>query len=162
VAPKPAAGEPPSANKPEELADAWLDSLGKRDLESLTRQTRLPFTLHELECEKNCASSRATDPASLALLVNCMGEHTLFIDDLAVGENRSPTEEKHVGKGFPRWARRWTKEIGSELTPIALDVFGNGLTHELIVLVGADGVHRCGGTLRTIQTRARLPIAPAA
>jgi hypothetical protein len=101
----------------------------------------MPFTLHDPEAQRNCTNPRATDPASLAKLVTCLGEDTLLIKDLSVGENRSPTEEKRAGKGFPRWATRWKKEIESGVTPIAVSVFGNGLYHELIVLVGADGVH---------------------
>lgn len=136
-----AAAEPPAPTKPEELADAWLDSLGRRDLEALSSQTHLPFTVHDSECQERCPSSRANDAAELAKLVNCIGDSTLLLEDLSVGNNRSPAAQKPVDKGFPRWARRWRKEVASGLTPIGIDVFGNGLLHELIILAGSDGVH---------------------
>jgi hypothetical protein len=126
---------------PEELADSWLDSLARRDLGALNRQTHLPFTVHDSECQERCPSSRANDAAEFVKLVNCIGEQTLLLEDLSVGNNRSPASQKDADKGLPRWARRWRKEVGSGLTPIGVDVFGNGLLHELIVLAGSDGVH---------------------
>jgi hypothetical protein len=98
------AGELSSPRTPGELANAWLDSWVGANLELLTKQTHLPFALHDPEAERNCASSPVNDSASLAKLVNCIGEDTLLIKDLSLGETRSPTEEKHVDKGCPRWA----------------------------------------------------------
>jgi hypothetical protein len=133
--------EKPSPAGPEQVTEAWLESLRKRDLGSLTMFTRVPFTLHDREWEKNCPSGRATDAEELAGLLGCITQNNLFVEDLAIADNKSPLKKQHVKGDFPMWARRWRLEVTDGLIPVSVNVFGNGVFHELVVLVGSDGVH---------------------
>jgi hypothetical protein len=74
-------------------------------------------------------------PDSLECLIN---------DDALRGvlkENPEPDVGPLSAKHLPNWTRKWKADVTPGLRPLGVVLLGHSVSFDLVILVGADGVH---------------------
>jgi hypothetical protein len=135
------------------VASGWLDALARSDLDALTRQTGLPFRVHDSFAERNCGpQNTAATPEELRSALACLISDATLISVL----------RDHSGGGLDALAhgdvQPWAKQWQTELQPgwqLVTAYFERGdATVELDLVVANDGVRalwRADGLDATVE-----------
>jgi hypothetical protein len=123
------------------LASQWLSALGKRDVQALSRLTRFPFKMHDTSATGDCENRSAGAPAALGGAVSCLLENDLLLNDLREDSAGRKLFVRAIARGnLPSWARRWRSDLPADLQSIWATVVADGVTWDLLLLVGKQGV----------------------
>ena len=149
AAPAPAAPDPAASGAPPQdlrAATAWIDALRGRSPAALVKETRLPFDLRNTRRgagmkpgKAACANRVATNPAGATAIGACLAQDAQLHADLAAMPELRLFEIDPPS--FPPWAQPWTKTLRPGLRGLSTFVHGDSDVHELVLLVGDDGVH---------------------
>lgn len=121
------------------VALAWLRLLGKHDKASLIAHTRVPFVLRGASRGGPCKGGVAATTEELTSTLSCL------LGDKLLGEvlkaNSDPQGGPVPREILPKWAAKWSKDVGPDSYPIAIVYVGDRASFDFIVLASADGVH---------------------
>jgi hypothetical protein len=137
-APRPPDNPPPPAVNTDaavQIAEKWLDALERRSLAELTTLSAAPFVLHDPKPREGCGTRTAKETAELASTLQCLADNKLLIEDLVFKLNHPHVAERVADDDFPKWSKRWRKEIAREMVPVGFYIIGAGLEHDIILLV---------------------------
>lgn len=141
--PDPPAGGTPSATaaKRIKLASRWFEALRSKDTGALTALTRFPFKMHDASVVVECEGKTAAAPAAMAGAIACLTGNELLMKSLKANAfHGEPLVRAISAKDLPPWASRWRSDVGSEVQPVWFTVLDDGVTWDLIFLVGSGGV----------------------
>jgi hypothetical protein len=97
--------------------------------------------LRDRDVANPCLTPVARHANELAATLTCIGDNQLLMEDLNAAENRPYEISKIADKQLPAWAKRFRRGTSASLAAVGLGLQGNGVFHEMILLVGPDGVH---------------------
>lgn len=117
---------------------AWMKALRDRDIESLVKTTRLPFTLRDTGESGACKNRVATDVDKLKPALACLLKNDLLHEDL-VGwpKFKAKLIDK---KDMPSWTKKWIKEVPAGSSTYSVRIQGSGSMQSFILLVTGGGV----------------------
>ncbi|HEY6877653.1 MAG TPA: hypothetical protein VI299_06515 [Polyangiales bacterium] len=122
------------------VAQRWLDALERKAKPELTSLTQTPFALHDPPDPTGCGNRVASQQEDLADLLQCLLDDGVLIDDLAFELNHPHVPEGVAANDFPRWSKRWRKEIPAGAKPVGFFIYGGGISHEIILVVEGSRV----------------------
>jgi hypothetical protein len=130
------------AASPTELAAAWLDALGRRDISGLLAQTQYPFDL------RDTGTTRRAGSHEIHLTATSAGEMQAIIQSLVTDDVLDRTMkagfvrriDEFEGDHISSWAARWKADIRPDVRLLNVFYHDNEAVFDLILLVGTSGV----------------------
>jgi hypothetical protein len=122
------------AASPLDVARRWLHAMREGDTSTLKRLLRYPVTLRATSTQASC-SVAAKSERELGPLLDCIAGELI----------REDLQDPHaahieVASRLPNWGRKWQKKLPAELTPVRLDINGNGIRYYFVLFIRGDGV----------------------
>jgi hypothetical protein len=131
-----------AAASPTELAAAWLDALGRRDISGLLAQTQYPFDLRDTGTTGRAGSHeihlRATSAEEMQAIIQSLATDDVLDRTMKAGFMRRIDEFE--GDHISSWAARWEADIRPDVRPLNVFYHNNEAVFDLILLVGTSGV----------------------
>ena len=119
-------------------AGLWLSALRQRDRSGLLQHSGVPFVVRDASGNGPCSNLEISDSGKLDS-IGCL------VDDgalrAALKENPDPDIGPLSAKHLPNWARGWRADVVAGLRPLGVVLLGHKISFDLVILVGADGVH---------------------
>jgi hypothetical protein len=99
----------------------------------LVKLTRFQFALRDTGAEGTCKSTTIDAAEKFPGTIACLVDDKLILEDLR--DHPELLTKVLSKKTLPKWARKWSKELRQEMTPVTIQIPGNGSSYEFILLV---------------------------